>query len=86
MAEVIAMCGRYSLTPADSAEIEKIVRRVKDRIRTREIYLTNTVPVLMEAAGELVPREDELERWVTVADTATEHLGRTPPALVYKEA
>lgn len=60
MAEVIAVCGRYSLTPADSAEIEKIVRQVQDRIKTGEIYPTNSVPVLMEAAGELMP---EVAAW-----------------------
>lgn len=48
------MCGRYSLAPSDSAEIERIVREVQGKfraacIRTGEIYPTNPAPVLMTA-------------------------------------
>lgn len=50
------MCGRYQLDPSESAEIEAIVRQVQDRVKTGEIFPTNAVPVLMEAADELAPR------------------------------
>ena len=40
------MCGRYSLEPWDSAEVEKIIQEVQDKIKTGEIYPTNIVPVL----------------------------------------
>lgn len=38
MAEVIAVCGRYSLTPADSEEIKKIIRQVQDRVPPELVY------------------------------------------------
>lgn len=50
------MCGRYSLAPDESREIEAIVRQVQEQIKTGEIFPTNPVPVLMEAAGELTPQ------------------------------
>lgn len=50
------MCGRYQLSPEDSAEIANIVRQVQDRVKTGEIYPTNAVPVLAEFANELAPR------------------------------
>ena len=40
------MCGRYQLDPAESAEIERIVRQVQARVKTGEIFPTNAVPVL----------------------------------------
>ena len=49
------MCGRYSLAPEESAEIEKIIRDIQSRIKIGEIYPTNQVPVLVEASGQLVP-------------------------------
>ena len=50
------MCGRYQLDPAESAEIERIVRQVQDRVKTGEIFPTNAVPVLAGFAGGLAPR------------------------------
>lgn len=50
------MCGRYQLSPEDSAEIAKIVRQVQDRVKTGEVYPTNAVPVLAEFGNELAPR------------------------------
>lgn len=50
------MCGRYQLDPSESTEIERIVRQVQDKIKTGEIFPTNSVPVLAEFANELVPR------------------------------
>lgn len=46
------MCGRYSLAPAESAEIERIVWEVQqkfgaDSIHTGEIRPTNPAPVLL---------------------------------------
>lgn len=52
------MCGRYQLSPEESAEIAKIVRQVQDRIRTGEIFPTYAVPVLTEIANELAPAYD----------------------------
>lgn len=50
------MCGRYQLDLAESAEIERIVRQVQERVKTGEIFPTNAVPVLAEFANELAPR------------------------------
>ena len=56
------MCGRYSLAPEESAEIEKIVREVQkkfgaDSIRTGDIRPSNPAPVLVaEGPSSLAPR------------------------------
>lgn len=50
------MCGRYTLEPGESQEIEAIVRQVQEQIKTGEIFPTNPVPILMAAAGELTPQ------------------------------
>lgn len=49
------MCGRYSLAPEESVEIEKLLREIQGRFKTGEIFPTNDVPVLMEAGAELAP-------------------------------
>lgn len=56
------MCGRYSLAPEESAEIEHIVREVQrkfgvDSIRIGEIRPTNPAPVLVaEGPSGIAPR------------------------------
>lgn len=56
------MCGRYSLAPEESAEIERIVREVQrkygaESIRTGEIRPTNPAPVLApDGPSSLAPR------------------------------
>ncbi len=50
------MCGRYQLSPEESDEILAIIRQVEETVKTGEIYPTNVVPILMEAAGELAPK------------------------------
>lgn len=49
------MCGRYSLAPEESVEIEKLLREIQGRFKTGEVFPTNDVPVLMEAGAELAP-------------------------------
>lgn len=56
MVEVMTMCGRYQLNPGDSNEIMEIIRQVQDRVKTGEIFPTNSVPVLMKAGQELISR------------------------------
>lgn len=49
------MCGRYQLDPEESSEIMAIIQQVENRVKTGEIYPTNAVPVLMEAADGIAP-------------------------------